>query len=178
MTPGKTSRRQFVRLAGGLALVLRHGLLPAQTGTGARHAPQSQGRATATVEDSALRIEWDANLHARVSRRAGEHWIPMTAWGPSEYLLREDGRHVADFAIRHQAHEQQCGYFSFRGAPNGFASAKEAAVWLEYHRHMYDAGVRLVDPDDTHGGPDIITPTTNEQFAMQLKDLQRYTGSN
>jgi alpha-galactosidase len=99
MTSEKTSRRQFVRLAGGLALALRHGLLPAQTGTG---APQPQAGAAATLEDSALRIEWDANLHARVSRRTGRHWIPMTAWGPSEYLLRADGRHIADFKILHQ----------------------------------------------------------------------------
>lgn len=99
MTSGNTSRRQFVRLAGGLALALRHGLLPAQAGT---DAPQPQARTAATLEDSALRIEWDANLHARVSRRTGEHWIPMTAWGPSEYLLRADDRHIADFAIKHQ----------------------------------------------------------------------------
>jgi alpha-galactosidase len=102
-THGKTSRRQFVRLAGGLALALRHGLLPAQTGTGSRPAPQD--RAAATLEDSVLRLEWDANLHARVSRWAGRGWIPMTAWGPSEYLLRDDGRHIADFAIRHQARD-------------------------------------------------------------------------
>jgi alpha-galactosidase len=112
MTNVKTSRRQFVRLAGGLALALRHGLLPAQTGTGAPHAPQPQARTAAILEDSALRIEWDANLHARVSRRTGQHWIPMTTWGPSEYLLaadgrrgdarRDDARHIADFAILHQ----------------------------------------------------------------------------
>jgi alpha-galactosidase len=122
MTDEKTSRRQFVRLAGGLALTLRHGLLPAQTGTG---APRSQARVAATLEDAALRIEWDANLHARVSRRSGQHWIVLTDWGPSEYLLREDGRrggawhddgprsnarrgdarHIADFALRHQAQD-------------------------------------------------------------------------
>jgi alpha-galactosidase len=102
MTQGNTSRRQFVRLAGGLALALRHGLLPAQTGTGAPHTPQPPARAAASLEDSALRIEWDANLHARVSRRTGERWISMTAWEPSEYLLRADGRHIADFAILHQ----------------------------------------------------------------------------
>src|ERR1700688_3446571 len=99
MTHGKTSRRHFVRLAGGLALALRHGLLPAQTGGGAPRTPPPQGRAAATLEDAALRIEWDANLHARVSRSTGQRWIPMTTWGPSEYLLREDGRHIADFAI-------------------------------------------------------------------------------
>jgi alpha-galactosidase len=99
----KTSRRQFVQLAGGVALTLRHGLLPAQAAAG---APRT--RAAATLEDSALRIEWDSNLHARVSRRTGQRWIPMTAWGPSEYLAGADGprgdaRHITDFAILHQA---------------------------------------------------------------------------
>src|ERR1700733_5600496 len=117
MTDEKTSRRQFVRLAGGLALTLRHGLLPAQTGTG---TPRPQARAAATLEDSALRIEWDGKLHARVLRRSGRHWVPMTPWGPSEYLLceggrrggarrgdarRGDARHIADFALRHQAQD-------------------------------------------------------------------------
>jgi alpha-galactosidase len=105
LTRGKTSRRQFVRLAGGLALALRHGLAPAQAGT---DAPQPEARAVATLEDSVLRIEWDAKLHARVSRTAGPQRIAMTSWGPSEYLLGTDGRrgdarHIADFAIRHQA---------------------------------------------------------------------------
>ena len=101
MTHGKTSRRQFVRLAGGFALALRHGLLPAQTRNSSTRAPQA--RAAATLEDSTLRIEWDANLRTRVSRRAGSHWLPMTDWGPSEYLKRADGRHTADFVLRHQA---------------------------------------------------------------------------
>jgi alpha-galactosidase len=105
MTSTKTSRRQFVQLAGGLALVLRHGLLPAQTGTDSAHASQSGALSRAAIEDTALRIEWDANLHARVSRRSGRRWIPMSIWGPSEYLLDADGRHVADFAIQHQARE-------------------------------------------------------------------------
>jgi hypothetical protein len=110
MTHRKTSRRQFVQLAGGLALALRHGLVPAQTGTAATH---SQARPAAALEDAALRIEWDANLHTRTSRRAGRDWVPMTLWGPSEYLLcdadlrladarRGEARHIADFAIRHQ----------------------------------------------------------------------------
>jgi alpha-galactosidase len=110
MTQSKTSRRQFVQLAGGLALALRHGLAPAQTGTATTHA---QARAAAALEDEALRIEWDAKLHTRVSRRVGRGWVPMTLWGPSEYLLcatdprradarRDETRHIADFAIRHQ----------------------------------------------------------------------------
>ena len=97
----KTSRRQFVALAGGLALVARHGLLQA-------HAVDASGAATATrvaakLEDSALRIEWDGNLHARVSRRVGRRFLPLTAWGPSEYLQLTDERHIADFALQRQS---------------------------------------------------------------------------
>jgi hypothetical protein len=74
-------------------------------------------------------------------------------------------------AIKHQTYEQQCGYFSYRGAPNGFTSAKDAAIWLEYHRQLYSAGGRLVDPDDAHGGPDIIMPTAEEQLMGQLRRM-------
>jgi hypothetical protein len=59
MTQRKTSRRQFVQFAGGLALALRHGLLPAQS---AADASPPKARALATLEDATLRIEWDANL--------------------------------------------------------------------------------------------------------------------
>ncbi|GAC1674700.1 MAG: alpha-galactosidase [Steroidobacteraceae bacterium] len=100
MTVEKSSRRQFVRLAGGAALALRHGLLPAHS-----EAPAAMPRALASLEDAALRIEWDAKLHARVSRVAGAHRILMSCFGPSEYLMRADGRHVADFALRHHAQD-------------------------------------------------------------------------
>ena len=101
-----TSRRQFVQLAGGLALSLRHGLAPAQSATAGADA---SARATASLEDALVRIEWDTNLHTRVSRRAGQGWVPMTVWGPSEYLLsgsdapHGETRHIADFPVRHHS---------------------------------------------------------------------------
>ena len=81
-------------------------------------------------------------------------------------------------AIRHQSHEQSCAYFSYRGAPEGFSSAKDAAIWLEYHRHIYANGGRLVDPDDAHGGPDIIMPTAEEQLMDQFWRLAGTVGRN
>ena len=98
MTFKKTSRRQFVQLTGGLALALRHGLLPAQTG-------ETTGGSAATLADSSMRIDWDANLHARVSRVAGQHSTAMTSWGPSDYLLGKDGHHIARFALQHQVRD-------------------------------------------------------------------------
>lgn len=116
MTPPKTSRRQFVQLAGGLALALRHGLVPAQ---GVLDSSDGATRAAASLEDAVLRIEWDTRLHTRVSRRAAGRWIPMTVWGPSEYLLcAQDARdeelsnsrapptpprHVTEFALRERS---------------------------------------------------------------------------
>jgi alpha-galactosidase len=98
MNTGKTSRRQFVRLAGGLALALRHGLLPAQAAS-----PEVSPHAVAALGDELIGFEWDANLHVRVTRIVGHHRVAMTSWGCSEYLLGDDGRHVTDFAIRHQS---------------------------------------------------------------------------
>jgi alpha-galactosidase len=95
-----TSRRQFVKLTGGLALTLRHGLAPAGTSA---DTPTKTSRVAAVLEDPMLRIEWNAHLHTRVSRRVGARWIPLTGWGAGEYLLLDDGRHVTDFAIAHHA---------------------------------------------------------------------------
>lgn len=58
-------------------------------------------------------------------------------------------------AIRHQLHEQQCAYISFRNLMNGI-TAREAKVFLDFTRQAYDSGMRLVDPDDTHGGQDLF----------------------
>jgi len=71
-------------------------------------------------------------------------------------------------AVAAQFHEQLCAYFSFRLAPNGFATPRDAAIFLAYHRAAYDAGARLPDPDAPHGGRDLIMPTTPEHLGGQL----------
>lgn len=71
-------------------------------------------------------------------------------------------------AVRHQSDEYAAAYFSYRGAPNGFSAAREAAVWLEYHRRAYDHGFRLPDPDASSGGPDLVMPSPREQVALQM----------
>lgn len=111
-------------------------------------------------------VEYDERIRSWVALRLED--------GGSDGALYDSKRE----AVRHQAWEQQCAYFSYRGAPNGFVTPKDAAIWLEYHRQAYLAGFRLVDPDDVHGGRDLIMPLTNEQLGMQLRDLQRSAGSN
>ena len=93
MPEPKTSRRRFVQLAGGAALALRHGLLPAQ-------AAGQPAATVASLQDAAIRLDWDANSHARVSRRSKRSSVPLTAWCASDYLLRSDGQHIAHFKLR------------------------------------------------------------------------------
>lgn len=91
-------------------------------------------------------------------------WVALRlADGGSDGNLYESKRD----AVRHQSDEKLCAYFSYRNAPNGFTSAKDAQLYMDYHRAAYDAGFRLPDPDDLSGGPELIMPTTQEQLMMQ-----------
>lgn len=71
-------------------------------------------------------------------------------------------------AVRHQLHETLYAYFSFRNAPAGFATYKDAAIYLAWNRATYDAGMRMVDPDHHAGGRDVAMPTVREHLHNQL----------
>jgi hypothetical protein len=58
-------------------------------------------------------------------------------------------------AVKHQSDENLCAYFCFRNALGG-VSPKDCQIFLDLHRHLYDAGGRLADPDSPTGGPDLI----------------------
>src|ERR1700735_1590513 len=101
------------------------------------------------------------------SERIGK-WVALRLEdGGSDGVLYDSKRD----AIRHQSHEQMCAYFSYRGAPEGFGNVRDAAAWMAFHRHAYSNGMRLADPDDPGGGPELIIPTTEEQFYDQLRRL-------
>jgi hypothetical protein len=67
-------------------------------------------------------------------------------------------------AVRHQLHESLCAYVLV--PPTGM-EAREAEIFLNFHRKAYDAGFRTTDPDD----PDIIPPIANETIASQSRRL-------
>lgn len=67
-------------------------------------------------------------------------------------------------AIKHQLHEQQCYYFSFRGVNPGGVNAYECAVMLQFQRNAYKSGLRLVDPDDRFGGKQAMMTTAQFDY--------------
>jgi hypothetical protein len=121
--------------------------------------PDSAKRAYDIVRSYVTFVEYETRVRSWVALRLED--------GGSDGTLYDSKRD----AIRHQASEQLCAYFSYRGAPNGFGNVRDAAVWLEFHRHAYSAGMRLVDPDDAHGGQDLIMPTPAESVMDQLRRL-------
>jgi hypothetical protein len=63
------------------------------------------------------------------------------------YATREE-------AIKHQLDERFCAYICMGTVMNG-SKPLDAAIFLEFHRQAYDAGMRLHEPD----APQLIMPT-------------------
>ncbi len=65
---------------------------------------------------------------------------------------------LKSIAVHFQLHEQQCMYLKI--PPDGITE-RVAARLLELHRRLYDAGMRLADPDNEL---EVLVP-------MRLEDL-------
>jgi hypothetical protein len=117
-------------------------------------------RAHDIVRGLAVFTDYDTRIRSFVAIRLSDGGSDQVLYGS-----KQD-------AVRHQLSEQQCAYFSFRGCPNGFASARDAAIFLAWHRMAYDNGFRLPDPDDAHGGPDLAIPSSMEHVQNQLNRLR------
>jgi len=113
------------------------------------------------VKNVAHHTTWDERVNAFLAIKLAD--------GSTDGTLYE----TKQAAVRHVPDERWYAFFAFRTAPNGFASPKEAAVFLAYHRMVYDQGGRLPDPDDRTGGPDMIMPDREEQLFDQLARLMR-----
>lgn len=57
-------------------------------------------------------------------------------------------------AIRHQLDERFCAYVAMQTMISG-AKPLDCAIYLEFHRQAYDAGMRLHEPE----APQLIMPT-------------------
>lgn len=126
-----------------------------------QHVTDAAKRAYDIVKSYAVFVDYSERINAWVAIRLAD--------GGSDGTLYQSKRE----AVRHQADEFLCAYFSYRGAPEGFSSPKDAAIWLEYHREAYNHGFRTPDPDAASGGPELIMPAGRELIAAQLGDWRR-----
>jgi len=103
--------------------------------------------------DAAKRIHETINvMHiARTWDELKRGWMAFRlADGTTDNVLYESR---AD-AIKHQLHEQTCLYIAMRTTLGG-VPLRDCQILIDVHRHIYDAGGRLADPD----APDIIMST-------------------
>jgi len=78
-------------------------------------------------------------------------------------------------AVRLTTNSDPCAYLSLRFCPAGMAE-REAFAWLRLQRDAYDArdiGIRLVDPEATHGGHDFMMPITTEEVRAEMQRIRR-----
>lgn len=62
-------------------------------------------------------------------------------------------------AIRHCGNNEKYYFFyCFRNAPGG-SNPRDMQIWINMHRHAYDNGGHLTDPDAPDGGGDRIMST-------------------
>jgi hypothetical protein len=109
------------------------------------------------ITDSAKRLSDAINLilSANDLDEVARSWIAVALMdGSTDYTLYPSRQ----LAINHQANEFHFTYLNLRNCLNGM-SQKDAQLWLDVHRHAYDNGLRLSDPDT----PDLIFPQAKEQ---------------
>ena len=71
-------------------------------------------------------------------------------------------------AIRHQLHETLCAYVQI---PRDDMPPGEATRFLGINRMLYDAGLRIVDPDEP--ARELIMPERVEDFDAAMAELLR-----
>jgi hypothetical protein len=91
--------------------------------------------------------------------------------GSSDGVLYDSKRD----AVRHQFSEFHCAYISFRNLGGG-TNPKDCAIFLQFTRDAYDAGMRLPDPDDASGGPDAIVTTGQRDWIKHRINLRALQG--
>jgi hypothetical protein len=113
--------------------------------------------------DAAKRFCDTYNLHKIGAGKASlGKWIAVRlSDGTSDDTLYDDKL----AAVTHQHHNEQLYAFVCIAPPS--MKVCDAEVLIRTHRKMYDAGMRMTDPDHKHGGMDLITRLTqSDQLAM------------
>ena len=126
------------------------------------HQPYCQHKALGHT-DAAKRFCDTYNLHKiGAGNGAIGKWIAIAlADGRSDDTLYDDKR----AAVIHQRSNEQ--WYAFIKIIPPSMNVCDAEIMLSVHRRMYDAGLRMTDPDDRHGGKDLIKrASVEDQLAL------------
>lgn len=123
--------------------------------------PQSGGHS-----DAAKRVADWHNLHRSVGLdNVGRFIAVALSDGASDGVLYATRRE----AVIHQRHNEK--YYAFLCIQMPSMTVCQAESFLRTHRMVYDAGMRMTDPDHRGGGKEIIPRLTQEDQRSQLYAL-------
>lgn len=113
--------------------------------------------------DAAKRVRDVYALHQlALGLEASDKWIACAlADGRSDNVLYDNKRD----AVAHQHHNEQ-RYTFIKINPHTMNEC-EAEVMLKVARSLHDKGFRLADPDDAHGGKEVIKRSSIEDVLAQ-----------
>lgn len=109
-------------------------------------------RASDLINEARATLDWDQLRTCWIAIRLSD--------GSSDMVIYDTKRD----AVRHQLHEQQCAYICFKNLIGG-ATPRDMLRLLRFIEQAYKAGMRLPDPDDEFGGPD-LAPTAGHMDAI------------
>lgn len=116
-------------------------------------------------DDAARRVADTYNLHLIGGGTSSiGHWFAARLEdGHSDNVLYSSKRD----AVIHQHHNEK--YYTFLKIGPNDIDVCSAAVMLKVARSLFDKGLRLADPDDRHGGKDVIKRVTIEDQMAQSR---------
>jgi hypothetical protein len=118
--------------------------------------------------DAAKRVSDEYNLH-KLADPYGciGKWIAITLHdGSSDHTLYDRKQQ----AVQHQHHNEQ--WYAFIQIKPVTMSTCEAETYLTVMRRVYDAGLRMADPDNVTGGKEVIRRLTREDQRSQLQTIR------
>lgn len=119
--------------------------------------------------DAAKRLSDTYNLH-RIGAGYGaiRKWIAVALIdGRSDDVLYDSKAEC----VRHQRHMEQ--YYAFVCIAPSDMKVCDAEIVLATNRRLYDAGLRMADPDHKSGGPDVIKRLTVEDQLAAMRGRTR-----
>lgn len=123
-----------------------------------------------------VKTHTDAARHASDAVNLHISAIGFDAVGKWVAIRLSDGRNPGNTlydsrldAVRHQSDEK---LFAYVAIPPSGLNVCAAESFLKTNRMLYDAGFRLADPDDVHGGKQVIPRLTREDQAAQMARLR------
>ena len=117
--------------------------------------------------DAAKRLSDTYRLHRLAAGydAIGQWFAVRLADGSSDGVLYETKRD----AVRHQHHDEQ--FYAFVSIGPWDTDVCEAEAFIEMNRSLYDAGLRLSDPDHARGGREVIQRATREDQASLIASI-------